>query len=68
MVMVDEVAESTTIRERTVEVADLCVCVCVCVCACVRARVCVCVCVCVCVEVRVGGLRLQRPLHLMANK
>ena len=27
MVMVDEVAESTTIRERTVEVADLCVCV-----------------------------------------
>ena len=29
MVMVDEVAESTAIRERTVEVADLCVCVCV---------------------------------------
>ena len=30
MVMVDEVAESTTVREGTVKVADLCVCVCVC--------------------------------------
>ena len=34
MVMVDEVAESAAIRERTVEVTDLCVCVCVCVCVC----------------------------------
>ena len=30
--MMDEVAESTTVREGTVKVADLCVCVCVCVC------------------------------------
>ena len=41
--MVDEVAESTTVREGTVKVADLCVCVCVCVC------MCECVCVCECV-------------------